>query len=138
MTVKQFHLELIRLGAVSTGNDYLQELSTVKPVKRPLSRRPQIGFQDQYSVNACQNYCRMLQGEHSVILSTFIKLPFVIKIFVLSILSGRFTQVLLYSNQLIPHLRADCISRKDTKYHIAKQGGDQTQKHNNNWSNKKQ
>ena len=27
----------------------------------------------------------MLQGEHSAILSTFIKLPFVIKIFVLSI-----------------------------------------------------
>ena len=27
----------------------------------------------------------MLQGEHSAILSTFIKLPFVIKVFVLSI-----------------------------------------------------
>ena len=38
----------------------------------------------------------MLQGEHSAILSTFIKLPFVIKIFVLSIMSGRFTQVLSY------------------------------------------
>ena len=38
----------------------------------------------------------MLQGEHSAILSTFIKLPFVIKIFVLSILSACFTQVLLY------------------------------------------
>ena len=29
-------------------------------------------------------------------LLTFIKLPFVMKIFVLSIFSGRFTQVLLY------------------------------------------
>ena len=29
-------------------------------------------------------YCRMLQEEHSAILSTFIKLSFVIKIFVLS------------------------------------------------------
>ena len=38
----------------------------------------------------------MLQREHSAILSTFIKLPFVIKIFVLSILSGRLRQVLLY------------------------------------------
>ena len=38
----------------------------------------------------------MLQGGHSAILSTFIKLPIVIKIFVLSIISGRFTQVLLY------------------------------------------
>ena len=47
-------------------------------VKRPLSKRTQIGFQDQLSLNAGQKYCRMLQGEHSVILSTFIKLPFVI------------------------------------------------------------
>ena len=52
----------------------------------------------QLSLNAGQKYCRMLQGEHSAILLTFIKLPFVIKIFVLSIfLSGRFTQVLLYN-----------------------------------------
>ena len=39
-------------------------------------------------LNAGQKYCRMLQGEHSAILSTFIKLPFSIKTFVLSILSG--------------------------------------------------
>ena len=32
----------------------------------------------------------MLQGEHSAILSTFIKLPFVIKIFVLSIFEWPF------------------------------------------------
>ena len=51
-------------------------------VKRPLSKRPKIGFQDQLSLNAGQKYCRMLQGEHSAILSTFIKLPFVIKSFV--------------------------------------------------------
>ena len=38
----------------------------------------------------------MLQGEHSAILSTFIRIPFVINIFVWYILSGRFTQVLLY------------------------------------------
>ena len=54
-------------------------------LKRPLSKRSKIGFQDQSSLNAGQKYCRMLQGEHSAILSTFIKLPFVIKIFVLSI-----------------------------------------------------
>ena len=52
---------------------------------------------DQVSLNAGQKYCRMLQGEHSAILLTFIKgehsailltfikLPFVIKIFALSI-----------------------------------------------------
>ena len=39
---------------------------------------------------------KRLQEENSAILSTFIRLPFDIKIFVLSILSGRFTQVLLY------------------------------------------
>ena len=53
-------------------------------VKRPLSQRPKIGFQDQLSLNAGQKYCRMLQLEHFAILSTFIKLPFVIKISVLS------------------------------------------------------
>ena len=55
-----------------------------------LSKRPNLGFQDQLSLNAGQKYCRMLQGEHSAILSTFIKLPYVIKIFVLSILERSF------------------------------------------------
>ena len=54
-------------------------------VKRPLSKRPQVGFQDQLRLNAGQKYCKILQGEHSAILSTFIKLQFVIKRFVLSI-----------------------------------------------------
>ena len=31
-----------------------------------------------------KSYCRMLQEEHSAILSTFVKLPFVIKSFILS------------------------------------------------------
>ena len=35
--------------------------------------------------------------EHSAILSTFIKLQFVVKYFVLPIVSGRFKQALLYS-----------------------------------------
>ena len=53
-------------------------------VKRPLSKRPNIGFQGKLLLNAGQKYYRMLL-EHSAILSTFIELPFVIKIFVLSI-----------------------------------------------------
>ena len=57
-------------------------------VKQPLSKRQKISFQDQLSLNA---------GQNSAILSTFIKLPFVINNFLLSILSGRFTQVLVYS-----------------------------------------
>ena len=47
--------------------------------------RPNIVFQDELSLNAGQKYCIMLQGEHSAILSTFIKLPCVIKAIVLSI-----------------------------------------------------
>ena len=55
-------------------------------VKRLLSKRPQIGFQDQLLLNTGQKYCRMLQEEHSAILSTFIKLQFAITVFVVSIL----------------------------------------------------
>ena len=43
---------------------------TVKPcLKRPLKK------EDQSSLNAGQEYCRILQGEQSAIHSTFIKLP---------------------------------------------------------------
>ena len=52
-------------------------------------------FLDLLSFNAGQKYCRMLQGEHSAILSTFIKLPFVISLLCL-FLSGHFTQILLF------------------------------------------
>ena len=49
-------------------------------LNRPLKKETKIGFQDRILLNAVQKCCRMLQGEHSAILSTFIKLPFVIKI----------------------------------------------------------
>ena len=51
-------------------------------LERPLKKKTKIVFQDRLLLNASQKYCRMLKGEHSAI---FIKLPFVIKIFVLSI-----------------------------------------------------
>ena len=60
-----------------------QETTTSYTVKRPLSKRPKIVFQDQLSLNAGQKYWRILQGEYSAILPIFIKLPFVIKIFVI-------------------------------------------------------
>ena len=73
-------------------NFFTDKFSTVKylQVKPVLSghskiKRPKIGFQDLVLLNAYQKYCRMLQGEHSAILSTFINLQFVIKIFVLSV-----------------------------------------------------
>ena len=58
-----------------------------------LSKDRKIGFQDRLSLNAGQKYCRMLQGEHSAILLTLIKLSFVILIFVLSIFECPFYTV---------------------------------------------
>ena len=57
--------------------------------KTAILKKPKIGFQYQLSLDAGQKYCRMLQGD-SAILSTFIKLPFVIKIFVVPIFEWPF------------------------------------------------
>ena len=65
-------------------------------VKQLLSKRQIFFFQDQILLNAGQKYCRMLRAEHPAIHSTLIKLPFVIKTFVLSIYEWPFTHVLLY------------------------------------------
>ena len=54
-------------------------------LKRSLIKMTKIGFHDRLSLNVGQKYCRMLQGEHSAILSTCIKLPFAIMTFVLTI-----------------------------------------------------
>ena len=72
-----FSFELVRYLLVNQCCMYSKTCE-----KWPLSKRPKICFQDQLSLNAGQKYCRMLRGEHSAIRSTFIKLPFVIKIFV--------------------------------------------------------
>ena len=70
-------------------------------LKQPLKKKTKIGFQDLLSLNAGQKYCRMLQGEHSTILSTFIRLPFVFYSFDLSIfewpLKTGFTVYRLYA-----------------------------------------
>ena len=71
-------------------------------VKLPLSKRPKNGFQDQLSLNAGQNFCRMLQLEHSAILSTFTNLPVVNKIFVLSIFAWLFyTDLTVFANSAL-------------------------------------
>ena len=64
-------------------------------LKRSLEKKTKIGFQCQSSLNAGQKYCRMLQWEHSAILSTYIKLPSVIKTLFCLFLSGRLRQVFL-------------------------------------------
>ena len=83
-----FHSQRMARPTQGQKNSFIPRLQVSKYSKtcvtQPLSKRLKIGFQDQISINAGQKYCRMLQMEHSAILSTFIKLPFVIKIFVLS------------------------------------------------------
>ena len=49
-------------------------------------------------ISTCHYDQSAIQGEHSAILLTFIKLPFVIKKFFCLFLIGRFTKVLLYTN----------------------------------------
>ena len=67
---------------------------TVKPVYNGHSQTDQKWFSGLFLLNAGRKYCRMRQEEHSAILSTPIKLLFVIEVFVMPIFSGRFTQVL--------------------------------------------
>ena len=67
------------------NNEYVLQKTCLK---WQLKKKTKIGFQDQLLLNALL--------EHSAILSTFIKVPFVFKTFVLSFfLSGPFRQVLL-------------------------------------------
>ena len=56
----------------------ITEDSKTRRLKGPLKMKTKIGFKDPLSLNAGQKYCRMLQGEHSAKLSTFIKLTLVI------------------------------------------------------------
>ena len=84
LSIQIFYLTSI-MSIMKSSFNSLSTLYSKTCVKRPLSKRQKICFQDQLSLNAGQKYCRMLQREHSAILSNFIKLPFVIKIFVLSI-----------------------------------------------------
>ena len=93
----------------NSGHSECNKVTVKTCVKHPLSKRPKIGFRDQLSLTAGQKYCRMLQGEHSAILSTFIKLPFVIKIFVLSIFEWPF-----YTGFTV--ILSHTMSQKDLKY----------------------
>ena len=71
--------------------------------KRPLSKRPKNGFQSRPIIALCgQKYCRILQGEHPVILMAFIKLHLYhlsLRSLFCLFLSGRLTQVLLYASE---------------------------------------
>ena len=67
-----------------------------KRCKMATLKKKKNGFQYQLLLNAGQKFCRMLQGEHSAMLLSFIKLPLVIKIYVLAIYELPFYTILLY------------------------------------------
>ena len=79
------HVDTLTVTSVFLALNFVNCEYSKTCLKQSLSQRPNIGIHDQLSLYACQKYCRMLQREHSAILPTFIKLPFVIVIFVLSI-----------------------------------------------------
>ena len=83
----------MKLGLIDTIFYYIKTC-----LKQSLKRRPKIVFQDRLSLNAGLKFCRRFKGEHSAILSTFIKLPFVIKIFVLSIFEWPLKKDRFYCN----------------------------------------
>ena len=68
-------------------------------LKGPL-KIPNISFLYRLLLNTGQKFCRMLQGEHSAMLSTFFKLSLVIKTFILSIVKWLFKTGLLYINYI--------------------------------------
>ena len=76
---------------------------TVKPVLSCHSKKKKMVFKTDYRLMQVKSiadcWSKVLQNallEHSAILSTCIKVPSVFKTFVLSVLSGRLRQVLLY------------------------------------------
>ena len=83
--------------------------SAVKPVYNGHSQNGhELVFKINYRLK-----CIILQGEHYTILLIFIKLPFLIKIFVLAIFEWQFytfTQVLLYfiSSQAVNSMHIKC------------------------------
>ena len=80
----------LNIKVMFSGKHEVYSVHSKTCVKTVTLKRAKIGFQEQSSLNAGHKYFRMLQGEHSAILLTFIKLPFVIKIFVLSIFDWPF------------------------------------------------
>ena len=64
----------------------VRDIFTVKPVENGHSQKDQnLGFKTNYRLMQVKSIAECSKGEHSAILLTFIKLPFVIKILVLSI-----------------------------------------------------
>ena len=58
---------------------------TVNCLERPLKNKTKMFFKTNYRLMQVKSIAKCSKGEHSAMLSTSINLPFVIKIFVMSI-----------------------------------------------------
>ena len=91
------HEGILTYVTASSLRSILLNLTKVKPVLRGHSkRRPKIGFQDRSSLNACQNYCRVLQGSILQYVRPSLSYHLSLRYFFLSIFEYRLRQVLLY------------------------------------------
>ena len=89
------HVTIIIICIYSHSADIVSNYSKTC-VKRPLSKRQKMVFKTDYRIMQVKVIAECYPLENPAILSTFINLPFAIKTFVLFILSGCFTQGLLY------------------------------------------
>ena len=79
---------ILNTACAVTRSSHFHTMVYSKTCVNGLCKKELIGFQDQLSSKALQKAPG--EGKHSAILSTFIKLPFAIKIFVLSVLEWPF------------------------------------------------
>ena len=93
--------------------------------KWPPSKRPKSVFNTNYRLMQVK-YCRMLQGEHSAILSTFINgYRLSLRSLFYLFLSGCFTQVLLYLSQCmrLRHLQVNLCCSQTQSWDIVEGSG---------------
>ena len=99
-TDRRFQIQKVAIPVIIVKKSLFLYSKTCVNCKRPLSKRQKIGFQNQLSLNAGQEYCRMLQMEHSAVLAYQPSLSYMYQLSLRPLfylfLSGRFTQVLLY------------------------------------------
>ena len=82
-------------------------------VTLPLSKRPKMVFKTDYGLMQVKSIAECSKGKHSAILLTFIKLPVVIKTFVLSIFEWPFhTGFTVLHKESFPYMYTYFIKNK--------------------------
>ena len=85
-------------------------------VKRPLSKRPKIGFKTNYCLMQVKSIAECYKRNILQYVSTFSKLPFVIKIFVLSIFEWPFYTGFTVLTVVSIVLQSSAVGRESNGY----------------------